>query len=31
MGSDGALITGSDFIMERGVKAACWFGELAPK
>jgi len=31
MGSDGAFITGSDFLMDGGVTAAYWFGELAPK
>ena len=31
MGSDGAFITGSDFLMDGGVTAAFWFGELAPK
>ena len=31
MGSDGAFITGSDFLMDGGVTAACWYGELAPK
>jgi NAD(P)-dependent dehydrogenase (short-subunit alcohol dehydrogenase family) len=31
MGADGAFITGSDFLMDGGVTAACWFGELAPK
>jgi NAD(P)-dependent dehydrogenase (short-subunit alcohol dehydrogenase family) len=31
MGSDGAFITGSDFLMDGGVTAACWFGELAPE
>jgi NAD(P)-dependent dehydrogenase (short-subunit alcohol dehydrogenase family) len=30
MGPDGAFITGSDFLMDGGVKAAYWFGELAP-
>ena len=30
MGSDGAFITGSDFLMDGGVTAAYWFGELAP-
>ena len=28
---DGAFITGSDFLMDGGVTAAYWFGELAPK
>ena len=31
MGSDGSFITGSDFLMDGGVTAAYWFGELAPK
>jgi NAD(P)-dependent dehydrogenase (short-subunit alcohol dehydrogenase family) len=31
MGSDGAFITGSDFLMDGGVTAAYWFGGLAPK
>jgi NAD(P)-dependent dehydrogenase (short-subunit alcohol dehydrogenase family) len=31
MGADGAFITGSDFLMDGGVTAAYWFGELAPK
>jgi len=30
MGADGAFITGSDFLMDGGVTAAYWFGELAP-
>ena len=30
MGPDGAFITGSDFLMDGGVTAAFWFGELAP-
>jgi NAD(P)-dependent dehydrogenase (short-subunit alcohol dehydrogenase family) len=30
MGPDGAFITGSDFLMDGGVTAAYWFGELAP-
>ena len=30
MGTDGAFITGSDFLMDGGVTAAYWFGELAP-
>jgi NAD(P)-dependent dehydrogenase (short-subunit alcohol dehydrogenase family) len=29
MGSDGTFITGSDFLMDGGVTAAYWFGELA--
>lgn len=31
MGNDGAFITGSDFLIDGGVTAAYWFGELAPK
>ncbi|MBT1695558.1 SDR family oxidoreductase [Fulvivirgaceae bacterium PWU4] len=31
MGNDGAFITGSDFLMDGGVTAAYWYGELAPK
>nr|WP_294942151.1 SDR family oxidoreductase [uncultured Mucilaginibacter sp.] len=31
MGQDGAFITGSDFLMDGGVTAAYWFGELAQK
>jgi hypothetical protein len=31
MGSDGGFITGSDFLMDGGVTAAYWFGELAPE
>jgi NAD(P)-dependent dehydrogenase (short-subunit alcohol dehydrogenase family) len=31
MGPDGAFITGSDFLMDGGVTAAFWYGELAPK
>ncbi len=31
MGPDGAFITGSDFLMDGGVTAAWWFGDLAPK
>jgi len=30
MGPEGAFITGSDFLMDGGVTAAWWFGELAP-
>jgi NAD(P)-dependent dehydrogenase (short-subunit alcohol dehydrogenase family) len=30
LGADGAFITGSDFLMDGGVTAAYWFGELAP-
>lgn len=31
MGPDGAFITGSDFLMDGGVTAAWYYGELAPK
>jgi NAD(P)-dependent dehydrogenase (short-subunit alcohol dehydrogenase family) len=31
MGPNGAFITGSDFLMDGGVTAAYWFGELAAK
>jgi NAD(P)-dependent dehydrogenase (short-subunit alcohol dehydrogenase family) len=31
MGMDGAFITGSDFLMDGGVTAAYWYGDLAPK
>jgi len=31
MGPEGAFITGSDFLMDGGVTAAYWFGELAPQ
>jgi len=31
MGPEGAFITGSDFLMDGGVTAAYWFGDLAPK
>ena len=30
MGANGAFITGSDFLMDGGVTAAYWYGELAP-
>jgi NAD(P)-dependent dehydrogenase (short-subunit alcohol dehydrogenase family) len=30
MGSDGGFITGSDFLMDGGVTAAYWYGDLAP-
>jgi NAD(P)-dependent dehydrogenase (short-subunit alcohol dehydrogenase family) len=30
MGSDGAFITGSDFLVDGGVTASYWYGELAP-
>jgi NAD(P)-dependent dehydrogenase (short-subunit alcohol dehydrogenase family) len=29
MGADGAFITGSDFLMDGGVTAAYWYGDLA--
>lgn len=31
MGPEGAFITGSDFLMDGGVTAAYWYGELAQK
>jgi NAD(P)-dependent dehydrogenase (short-subunit alcohol dehydrogenase family) len=31
MGPDGGFITGSDFVMDGGVTASYWYGELAPK
>ena len=31
MGPDGGFITGSDILMDGGVTAAYWFGELAPR
>jgi hypothetical protein len=31
MGPNGAFIIGSDFLMDGGVTASYWFGELAPK
>ena len=31
MGPEGAFITGSDFLMDGGVTASYWFGDLAPK
>jgi NAD(P)-dependent dehydrogenase (short-subunit alcohol dehydrogenase family) len=31
MGPEGAFITGSDFLMDGGVTAAYWYGEIAPK
>lgn len=30
MGPDGGFITGSDFLMDGGVTASYWFGDLAP-
>jgi len=31
MGPDGGFITGSDFLMDGGVTASYFFGELAPQ
>ncbi|TGU72352.1 SDR family oxidoreductase [Geomonas terrae] len=31
MGPDGTFITGSDFLMDGGVTASYWYGDLAPK
>jgi NAD(P)-dependent dehydrogenase (short-subunit alcohol dehydrogenase family) len=31
MGPEGAFITGSDFLMDGGVTAAYWYGDLAPQ
>jgi len=31
MGPDGGFITGSDILMDGGVTASYWFGELAPR
>lgn len=31
MGADGAFITGSDFLMDGGVTAAYWYGDLKPQ
>jgi NAD(P)-dependent dehydrogenase (short-subunit alcohol dehydrogenase family) len=31
MGPDGGFITGSDFLMDGGVTAAYWYGDLGPK
>ncbi len=31
MGPEGALITGSDFLIDGGVTAAYWYGDLAPQ
>jgi NAD(P)-dependent dehydrogenase (short-subunit alcohol dehydrogenase family) len=31
MGTDGTFITGSDFLMDGGVTASYWYGDLAPK
>jgi hypothetical protein len=30
MGADGGFITGSDFLIDGGVTAAYWYGDLAP-
>jgi hypothetical protein len=29
MGADGGFITGSDFLMDGGVTAAYWYGDIA--
>jgi NAD(P)-dependent dehydrogenase (short-subunit alcohol dehydrogenase family) len=31
MGADGGFITGSDILMDGGVTASYWYGELAPE
>ena len=31
MSTDGAFITGSDFLIDGGVTSAYWYGDLAPK
>ena len=31
LGPDGGFITGSDFLMDGGVTASYWYGELAPQ
>jgi NAD(P)-dependent dehydrogenase (short-subunit alcohol dehydrogenase family) len=31
MGPDGTFITGSDFLLDGGVTASYWYGDLAPK
>jgi NAD(P)-dependent dehydrogenase (short-subunit alcohol dehydrogenase family) len=31
MGADGGFITGSDFLIDGGVTASYWYGELAPE
>jgi hypothetical protein len=31
MSTDGAFITGSDFLMDGGVTASYWYGEPSPK
>lgn len=30
MGPDGAFVTGSDFLMDRGVTESYFYGELGP-
>ena len=30
MGAEGAFITGSDILMDGGVTASYWYGDLAP-
>jgi NAD(P)-dependent dehydrogenase (short-subunit alcohol dehydrogenase family) len=30
MGPDGGFITGSDFLIDGGVTASYWYGDLAP-
>jgi hypothetical protein len=30
MGNDGNFITGSDFLMDGGVTATYWYGDLSP-
>jgi hypothetical protein len=31
VGPDGGFITGRDILMDGGVTAAYWYGELAPR
>jgi len=31
MGAEGAFITGSDFVMDGGVTASYFYGDLAPQ
>jgi len=31
MGPDGGFISGNDFLIDGGVTASYWYGELAPK
>jgi hypothetical protein len=31
MGPDGAFIAGSDLLMDGGVTAGYWYGDLAPE